>query len=417
MTAGRTGEGRGEAPRGRKAEPRGPGEACRGREPACKPELTSRERVRLALSHREADRVPLDFGGTDYTSISRGAMMRLSAEAGLAECRALFSETSQACIVGADARRALHGDIAAVTFVDNGGMRPRPLGGDLYRDEWGLTWRRIDHGGGVYGYEITRHPLADASDPSEIENHDWPDFTQASIYAGLRDQVEQLRGTDYALAGSYAMGSLFGVFWYLRGMDHFFMDLVMNPELAHVLMSRSTEILQQKMVRFLEQTGDALDVFCLCGDLGTQQSLLISPELFREMIKPYLKDAITKARSYTDAKILYHTCGNVYPLVEDLIDCGVDILNPVQVSAVGMDPARLKQEFGDRLVFWGGIDTQHVLPEGSETDVEAEVRLRIEQMGGGGGYVVAPVHNIQNDVPPRNILALYRAGLEHGWYG
>ncbi len=107
----------------------------------------------------------------------------------------------------------------------------------------------------------------------------------------------------------------------------------------------------------------------------------------------------------------------MYPLVEDLIDCGIDILNPVQVSAVGMDPARLKQEFGDRLVFWGGIDTQHVLPEGSEADVEAEVRLRIEQMGAGGGYVVAPVHNIQNDVRPRNILALYRAGLEHGWYG
>lgn len=188
----------------------------------------------------------------------------------------------------------------------------------------------------------------------------------------------------------------------------------MNKDRARLLISKVIEIQEQRMVRFLDQTGDSLDVFGLCGDLGTQASLLISPELFAEMIKPYLKRVIDRARSHTEARIFYHSCGNVVPLIEDLIDCGIEILNAIQVSAAGMDPLRLKKDFGDRLVFWGAIDTQHVLPHGSEDEVAAEVKLRIDQLADGGGYILAPVHNVQDDVPVENILAMYRTGLEYG---
>jgi uroporphyrinogen decarboxylase len=380
-------------------------------------QLLPKERVRLTLNHEEADRVPLDFGGTAFTSISVGALRRLNQAVGFQAEESLFSETSQACIAEEEIQRALHSDFRAVTLEDNGGFRPRSLGDGLYRDEWGITWRRTAQGEGLYSYEIVRHPLAGATDAAEIVKHQWPDFTAPSIYSRVEDQVRELRKTGYALGGSYAMSSLFGIFWYLRGMEQFLMDLVLKKDFAHLLMSRVIEIQEQKMVRFLEKTGDSLDVFCLCGDLGTQASLLISPELFAEMIKPYLKRVISRARSYTEAKIFYHTCGNVVPLIEDLIDCGVEILNPVQVSAAGMDPLRLKKDFGEQLVFWGAIDTQHVLPHESKEQVEAEVKLRIDQLANGGGYVLAPVHNIQNDVPVANILAMYRAGLEYGDYG
>jgi len=378
--------------------------------------LSPKERVRLVLDHEEADRVPLDFGGTNYTSINAGAMRRLYREVGILSAESLFSEISQVCIPGEEIQQVLHTDFRVVTLENNGGLRPRSLGGGLYRDEWGVMWRQTPQGDGLYNYEIIHHPLAEATDSHQIEEHEWPAFNDPSIYAQLPDQLKELRKTEYALVGSYSMNSLFGIFWYLRGMEGFFTDLLMNKDFAHVLMGKVIDVQEQKMIRFLEQTGHSLDVFCLCGDLGTQQSLLVSPELYREMVKPYLKRFIRKARSYTEARILYHTCGNVYPLIDDLIDCGVEILNPIQVSAVGMDPVHLKEEFGKQLVFWGGIDTQHVLPKASECGVVEEVKLRIAQMAEGGGYVLAPVHNIQNDVPVRNILSMYSAGLKYGQY-
>ena len=168
--------------------------------------------------------------------------------------------------------------------------------------------------------------------------------------------------------------------------------------------------------RFLKEVGAYVQVVMAADDLGTQSAMMISPDLYRKMIKPRQAEWIKALKRGSNAKVFFHSDGDVYPIIPDLIEIGVDILNPVQGSAAQMDPARLKREFGNDLCFWGGVDTQTILPRGTSKDVETEVRLRLEQLGQGGGYVLAPVHNIMNEVPPENVLALYDTGREYGKY-
>jgi len=165
----------------------------------------------------------------------------------------------------------------------------------------------------------------------------------------------------------------------------------------------------------LRGVGNKVDVVVYGDDVGVQQGLMISPQIYRQYLKPRQCKLFQAIREETKAKIHYHTCGSVYPLIPDFIEIGVDILNPIQVSAKDMDPARLKREFGEWLSFWGGVDTQRVLPRGTPEEVKEEVRRRIEEMGKGGGYVLGAVHNIQPDVPPENIVALFEAGKEFSY--
>ena len=341
----------------------------------------------MALDHQDTDRPPLDLGGTNFTSLVWGAFQNLSHNLDTDKECVFYSEISRTCIL------------------------PEPLLKMFDIDFRVVTWRKSDSVSGNYYYEIHTHPLAKATNEEEITEYSWPDFTPAAIYEGVKERAGKLGKSDYSIIGTYAMNSLFGLLWILRGMEQFLMDLALKPDFAYLLIETVFAVQKQKMVRFLEQAGDFLDVFCLCGDLGTQQSLLISPEMFRTHLKPFYKDIIGTARNYTKAKLFYHSCGNIIDLLEDFIECGIDIINPVQVSAVGMNPHLMKKRYGDKIVFWGGIDSQDVLPNGSEQDVREEVRLRIEQMSENGGYVVAPVHNIQYDVPPQNIAALYNEAV------
>jgi uroporphyrinogen decarboxylase len=191
-------------------------------------------------------------------------------------------------------------------------------------------------------------------------------------------------------------------------------DLLENPTFAEDLLDRILQVETDIAETFLDAVGDTLDVFAFKDDFGMQSGPLMSLSMFRRVLKPRMRSYLDAVRRRTKAKIWFHSCGSVYYVIPDLIDLGIDILNPVQVAARDMEPARLKREFGKHLCFWGGIDTQHTLPHGTPREVEEEVSKRLEELNVGGGYVLASVHNIEADVPGENVWAMFQAALNRG---
>lgn len=204
---------------------------------------------------------------------------------------------------------------------------------------------------------------------------------------------------------------------WLRGMEQFFMDMATNKKLANYLLDRVTEGACTAWENSLAEIGDLLDVAHTGDDLANQLAPMISMDMFEELLKPRYRKIIDIIKKHTDARISFHTCGSVYKFIPHLIDIGVDIFNPVQVSAADMDTKKLKKEFGDDIVFWGGgCDTQRVLPYGTRDEVREEVKRRIDDLAEGGGFVFNQVHNIQAGVPPENIMAMYETLAEYGKY-
>lgn len=382
--------------------------------------MTSRERLRRTLEHEAVDRPPVDLGSTPNTTISRIAYARLRRFLGLPEESVdVVDQGFQTVRVGEDVLNRLKIDTRPVFPDDPARNHVEWVGEGVFVDEWGIEFREArDQEGNVLYYGITRHPLSDIDSIDEIESYRWPDSCNTDAYQGLKDKAKALReNTDFGLVGHPGDTSIFEVCWYLRGMEGFFGDMLINKPLAEALLEKVLEVQCNRFERYLEEVGDSLDVVAVGDDLGTQSSLLISPQLYREMIKPYHDRYFQFIKSRTPAKLKLHSCGAIMPLLDDFIEIGVDIINPVQVSAIGMDPAELKERFGDQLVFWGGIDTQQTLSRGNTEDVRREVEARIEQLGSDGGYVVSAVHNIQADVPPKNIVAMFetatdRAGID-----
>jgi uroporphyrinogen decarboxylase len=199
----------------------------------------------------------------------------------------------------------------------------------------------------------------------------------------------------------------------MRGYGEWLEDLLLRPQFVAALAERITDLWIEMNTRVLEESKDYIDLVSYGDDLGTQHSPLIRPELYRERIKPYHRRMAGAVKRF-GKPILFHSCGSVFSLIPDLIDVGFDALNPIQVSAADMDTKRLKQEFGRDLTFWGGVDTHRVLPCGTPAEVREEVRRRIGDLGEGGGYVLAAVHNVQPEVPPENLVAMIEAALQFG---
>jgi len=221
----------------------------------------------------------------------------------------------------------------------------------------------------------------------------------------LREEAKWLHEkTDYAvIADMPVLGIFETALVCLRGMERFMMDLILDKPFAKALLNKLSDKHIEFYRNYLDAVGEYIDIIMVSDDLGGENAPLISPELYREMVKPYQKKLWQFIKDNTKAHLFQHSCGSIYKLIPDLIEIGVDILNPIQVAAKDMDTKRLKEEFGDRLTFWGGIDTQRVLPYGSPEDVEMEVKERIADMAPGGGYVLTAVHNIQAGVMPENI--------------
>ena len=378
-------------------------------------EMTSRERVVAALSHQEPDRVPVDIGGGASTGIVVEGYERLKRHLGIWAKPRILNKVFRVARLDEDAMRCLGSDCRPITAKPHAGRQSPPSEPGTFTDAWGVTWRQSYYAQDCYYWELARSPLAEA-EVADLESYPWPDPLDPALTAGLAEEARLLHEyTDYAIVADGGFKSFWELAFCLRGLEQLLMDLVVNQEFVAALLTKLLEINIAGTGRFLDAVGRHIQVFRAADDLATQSGLLVSPATYRAVLKPVYKAYFGFVKSKTDAKILYHSCGNVVDLLDDLIEIGVDAINPVQVSAIG-DTASLKERFGQRVSFWGAIDTQHVLPHGTVGDVRAEVRRRIRELGPGGGYVLAAVHNIQPDVPPQNIVAMAQAAREHGTY-
>jgi len=395
-------------------------------------EMTSRERVRATLSLEEPDRVPLDLGGIN-TTLMTGTYNNLKSYLGMGETptRILsriwqIVEPDEGMLqrFSIDTRylfpRGRKSEPQASTRSEpsSGGQGTpasageAPRAGDTFIDEWGITRKFVMH-----YYEIAEHPLAEAETVEDIESYPWPDPAEQLDLTGLAERGRYLRDeTDFAVVGYTGGASIFEMGWYLRGYEKLLVDMMIDKEMAHALFGKILEVRKKAAQMVLAETGEYLDVLQFGDDIATQEGPAFSPVLYREMVKPYQAELFGSVKEKYPVKIYYHSCGGVRDLVDDLIEIGVDALNPVQVQAKGMDTAELKRRFGGRVAFWGAIDSQHALPFGTPEDVRREVRKRIGDLAPGGGYVLAGIHNLQPDISPQNIEAMYDEGLKSGTY-
>lgn len=382
--------------------------------------MTPRERVLRALNHQEPDRVPIDLGGTIISSITKTSYLDLKRYLGMPiEDIKMLDCVQQLPYVPDDLLERFGVDFRMVQLPSATAPGLKIFQeGDYYAfiDRWGskLHMPKQD---GLY-FDWVEFPFTEPTMES-LDHYRFPRPDPPELIAQLRKQARYLsENTDYAIVGTAIIGG--GIFEQparTMGMENFLMSLVTAPKFADRLMEQITDLYIESCNNYLDQLGQYLDVFTYWDDVNTQDGWMIAPELYREMIKPKQRRLVEQIRKKTNAKIFFHGCGAVYDLIPDLIDIGFDILNPVQVSAVGMDTKKLKREFGKDIVFWGGgVDTQRVLPFGSAQEVADEVKRRIDDLAPGGGFVFAAVHNIQAFVPPENIVTAFDTALQYGRY-
>jgi uroporphyrinogen decarboxylase len=284
-----------------------------------------------------------------------------------------------------------------------------------FEDEWGIGWRMPRSEG--YYYDMVHHPLQGA-DNQEIAEYRGPDVNDPGRIEGLRARVERLRdATDCALFPEIGGPGMFEGAWFLRGMEQFMVDMLTDRSAAEALLDKVLEVMHGFYDVYLDEIGDLIDIVPTGDDLGGQGGPLMDPDLYRSLIKPRQRELIEGIKRKTGAKVFFHICGDFTPFLDDLLEVGVDIINPVQVTALNMSTADLKAAWGDKVVFWGGgCDTQRVLPFGTEEEVRAEVRTRIRDLAPCGGFVFTQVHDIQAHTPPANIVAMLEAAHEYGSY-
>ncbi|MHC4477175.1 MAG: uroporphyrinogen decarboxylase family protein [Planctomycetota bacterium] len=382
--------------------------------------MTPRERLQTALNHQEPDRIPVDMGGSIVSSVTKNAYAGLRKALGLNTTEPeIIDVVQQLPRVDDDLRKKLKIDTTPISAnVSSSWELNIEQEGDylFFYDEWGSRLRMPKEGG--FYFDWWEYPLKEST-MEALKKFKWPDPDDPARYEGLKDKAKGLyENTDYAIIGSALSGG--GIFEQperVRGSVEFLMDLVSNEEFADGLMEGFTDFYMREFGHFLDEVGDYIQVIVYWNDMCGQNAPLISPQLYRRLIKPKEKRLFSLIKSKTDAKIFYHFCGAACEFIPDLIETGVDILNPVQVSAKGMDTRKLKREFGKDIVFWGGgCDTQRILPFGTVQQVKDEVKKRIDDLAPGGGFVFNTVHNIQDGTPPENIIAMFETIWEYGEY-
>lgn len=382
-----------------------------GRERMPSKDMNSRQRVLTALEHREPDRVPIDLSSALATGIHRQAYIRLLECLGLEEEIEIWDPVSQAARPSETVLELVGADVRGV-IMDAPKGASRILPDDTIIDEWGTTWCMPP---GSTCYTPIDFPLRNATS-KDLESYPWPDGKDPERVARPTEEVRRLHEqTPYATIGMVSWMSLCRA-QYLMGFETFLENLVIQPRLAEEVLERISVFQTDLAAAFLEKAGPYLDVVGLGDDFSTQLGPLMSPRMWRKFFKPRLKKYIEGIRTKTRAKVWFHSCGSVYWAIRDLIECGVDILNPVQVMAKDMDSARLTREFGTSLSFWGAIDTQQILPFGTPEQVEAEVKQRLRDLAPDGGYVLASCHNIEADVHGENVWAMFQAAQRWGKY-
>jgi uroporphyrinogen decarboxylase len=377
--------------------------------------MSGRDCVLATLEHQEPERLPVDLGGRHATlHIKAQHALRdyYGLEGGEDTFRQFWLQT-----VDVDPRLTaiLGGDVAAFSTgaPDAWKMEVDAETGVFY-DEWGASYRMPPGG---YYFDYHTHPLQHVEDIAELDDYTWPEPLDSGRYRGLRDQVKRTHDEGrQAIMQTIAPAGSWEHTWTLRGPEQALLDLVLNRDLYEEILSRTVSFQLAQWERTLAEVGDLIDIASISDDLGTQTGPLMSPVLWRELFKPRMAKIVSLIKSKSKARVYIHTDGSVYDFLPDFVEIGIDIINPVQRECKNMDLAKLKREFGEKLIFWGAGCTTRTLEYGSPEQVRAEAKEAIRILAPGGGYVFASIHNIQALVPPQNVEALFKTAQEYGRY-
>jgi len=388
-------------------------------------EYTSLERVLTALEHKEPDRIPLDLGGPCVTGISKITYKALREHFGLPETEIrIHDKAFQTAVVEDDMVEKLRLDVQSLTPEPpeaNEVSEEDHIEGNytVFTDVNGFKWRMPLKDG--HYYDNLNHPLAFAEEISDLDKYNWFDYrNDKKMYVNMKEQAERIKvGNKRASTINYPGSGIFENACNLIGYEEFYCRMITDKPFIHALMKRCMEQKMGFWEACLDQAGENAIICSENDDLGTQRSPFFSNELYKEMIFPYHKEFFNFMKQKAKGKVyvMLHSCGAIKPLIPLLIEAGVDILNPVQVNAEGMDTKELKKEFGNDITFWGGgIDTQKILPYGTEQEVRDEVKRRIDDLAPGGGFVFTQIHNIVSNVPLKNVLAMYESFYDNCRY-
>ena len=388
--------------------------------------ITSRQRVQTALNHKEPDRTPVDFLATpevwdklikhfqpNLAKLDSGGFFSPERESVLqqleVDCRLLsydmFCNPPESSLkTGA----SIDWWDSLARSTPNRMWRQNAPDGSAY-DIWGHHTRIVANPTGRYE-EYVSWPFKGATSVDELRNYPWP----VPAWWDFSNVADAIRYLDPHKTRSirFRAGTVFECAWQLRGMEEFLTDMATAPEIPHYIMERVTEVLVENIHQVLQLVGDDVDTVYFYDDIGAQNGTLISKNMWRRLIKPY-HQRIIEATHQAGKLVMYHTDGAVRSMMSELIDMGIDILDPIQPTAKDMAPESLKAEFGDRLSFHGGVDIVGTLPLGSPDDVRNEVRQRVNTMSANGGYILSSSHHIQSDTPLENVLAMYETGLRY----
>jgi uroporphyrinogen decarboxylase len=364
-----------------------------------------KDRVNRALSFQKPDRTPRDFAavpevwqklGDHFGNHDRSSILEYLD----VDCRVVsydsFCQPPQISTSDID-------ENASMERSSVGGMWRIVVSDGSNRDIWGAHRHKVVHQFGAYD-EFASYPLGDTQSIDHLANYDWPQ-PEWWKFSELRAFIEELsRGVQYNIR--YRIGSVFETSWSLYGFERFLADLALRPELPLYIMERITEVHLANLQLVLDLAEDLIDIVYFYDDIASQDSLLVSPQMYRDFIKPFHQQIIDTARSYNKPTMM-HCCGAVYPMIEEFVDMGLAILNPIQPMARNMNPEKLAKEFSGRIAFHGGIDIQNLLPSATSEEVREKVEYTSEVLGSNGGYIIAGSHHIQGDTPVENILAMY----------
>ncbi len=365
--------------------------------------MNSRERVMRSINLQEADKVPVDFGGTVVTSVDLNLHKKLREKFGIEGEEENIDYSMGTAGVDRKLVEIFHSDVVRIGLNV---VKPDIING-YYENGFGIGHKKAEP---HEYFDVVKSPLADVDSPAGMQ---MPDPDDPRMYEGLRERARDLyENTDYAIFADFGIPGFYETGQKLRGYENFACDLLINEDFVYELYEKLLDLQKRWFKNYLEQVGGYACAVGYADDLGMQDRLQISPEVYRKIVKPYHEKIFKFIHEQADIKIMIHSCGAIFPIVGELIDSGVDIINPMQTRATGMDPFELKKTYGDKAVFWGGFDEQQVLPFGSREEIFAETERLMDAMG-KSGFVFGPGHNIQADTPVDNVISLFEAAEKY----
>lgn len=384
--------------------------------------MTSYERVKTSLNHQEPDKIPFDLGGTMVSGININALRDLKKYLGLKEPAVIKDVITQMAYSDEELIDRLQIDVKNVGPKVPEGSRLKDLGNKdghhFLEDEWGMQWKMPLKNG--HYYDLHKSPLAHAETVKDVEDYPWPDALDPYRYEDLKAEADKIVLEEEK---AYFLGRMSSGMWehamWMSGYEKFMTDMYINPAVVQAIMEKILQVKMDYWERALEAVGENVMAVSTADDLGTQSSLLVSLDMYKAQIWPFHKRLFDfiKKKAKSNVKIFFHNDGAIMETIPLLIEAGVDILNPFQVNCTGMDTREFKKLWGKDLTIWGGsCDTQYVLPYGTVQEVKDETKRRIDDLAPGGGFIFAPIHNIQNGVPPENIMAWWETLQACGLY-